>query len=135
MEAQKNPNWEKIKKEKRMVTIECDVCKKHFAMDDIQLETETMDIKGNAIAVDFWRCPECKIPYIVMLRDKRMRIKLQQQEDLLYKARSKYSDGTNIPESLLNQVRKIKSGIDDLELKLKDIYLETVTAQLQKEAE
>lgn len=135
MEAQNNPNWDKIKKEKRIVTVECDACKKHFAMSDVVPETEVMDIKGDTVTVDFWRCPECGMPYIVMLQDRRMKVKIQQQQDMLLKAQRKYKDGANAPESLLNQIRKAKLGIDDLELKLKDAYLEIVTAQLQKEAE
>jgi len=135
MEAQKNPDWDKIKKEKRMVTIECDACKKHFAVEDIVPETETVDVKGNTIIADFWRCPGCGKLYVIMLKDRRMRIKLQQQQDLLYKVQRKYKDGANAPESLLKQVRKIKLEIDDLEFNLKNTYLEIVTAQLQKGAE
>lgn len=135
MEIQSNPDWKKIEKDKRKVMVECDMCKDHFNMSDIQPETTTMDIKGNTLTVDFWRCPKCGHPYVIMLKDRRMRIKLQQQEDHLYEVRKKYGDGTNAPNSLLNQVQKVKSEIDDLENKLKDTYLGIVTAQLKKEAE
>lgn len=135
MEAQKDPNWEKIKKEKRMVMIECDACKKHFQASDIKPESVDIGINGNVISVDFWRCPFCGQVYIVMLKDRRMRIKLQQQQDLVYKAQKKYHGGADAPNSLLNQVRKVKLEIDDLEAKLLEAYKEIVTAQLQKEAE
>lgn len=118
-----------------MVSVVCDECGKEFLWEAVNIQTSDMNISGKLqLHVVYFRCPNCGIPFIIQILDKRaneLQLELQNQ-----KARWQKIVGKNNPEeigrnqneyvSLLAKQKRLK---DHLSM-TKHWYEDTVKANL-----
>lgn len=101
------------------MNVECNVCKKDFALKELSIEESTLTKKGKIerCVVQYFTCPHCGEKYVVVVYDDRINKLRQKYEETSKRAKA---------EALKKQIMAEESMLLHLYMKQHNIKIKKV---------